>query len=118
MSEHNTLALLQAILDLGEAIEQALDTQQFEQLHELITQRGMLIEQLRQQEPPDSFDPEWEVLRVAFTAQHRRLQTLLAQTEQRLTRSLVELEQYKQARHSYQDETVSKQGMLPVGLRG
>ncbi len=118
MSERDTLSLLREILDLGEAVEQALVNQQFEKLHELVTRRGTLIEQLREHELPESFDPEWEVLRVALTAQHRRLQELLTQTEQRLTRSLVELERYKQARQHYQEETAPRRGVLRAGLQG
>jgi len=118
MSEHDTLALLREILDLGEAVEQALVNQEFEKLQDLVSRRGMLVEQLRDHEPPNGFDPEWEVLRVALTAQHRRLQELLSQTEQRLTRSLVELEQYKQARQHYQEETTPKRSVLHAGLQG
>ncbi len=118
MSAHETLSLLRKLLELGETIEQALVNQQFEQLHELVRQRGALIEQLRAHEPPDRFDPEWEVLRVALTAQHRRLRTLLAEAEQRLTHALVELEQYKQARRQYQDETAAKRSLLRTGLQG
>ncbi len=118
MSEHDMLALLREILDLGEAIEQALVNQEFAKLQELVAQRGMLVEQLRDHEPPNGFDPEWEVLRVALTAQHRRLQELLSQTEQHLTRSLMELEQYKQACQHYQEETSPKRSVLRAGLRG
>lgn len=118
MSEHDTLSLLREILDLGETIEQALVNQQFGQLHELVRQRGTLIEQLRQHEPPDRFDPEWEVLRVALTAQHRRLRALLAETEQKLTHALVEVEQYKQAQRQYQGDAVAPRGILRAGLQG
>ncbi|SHL01987.1 hypothetical protein [Rhodothermus profundi] len=118
MSAPDTLSLLREILDLGEAIERTLINQAFEQLHELVKQRGTLIDQLRQHEPPSDFDPEWEVLRVALTAQHRRLQELMAETERQLTRSLVALEQYKQARQSYQDETPPRRSVLRAGLQG
>ncbi len=118
MSGHDTLALLREILELGEAVEQVLISQEFEKLHELVARRSTLVEKLRNHEPPNGFDPEWEVLRVALTAQHRRLQELLNQTEQRLTRSLLELEQYKQARQHYQEETTPKRSVLRVGLQG
>jgi len=118
MSEHDTLAVLREILDLGEAVEQALINHEFEKLQELIARRGTLVEQLRDHEPPNGFDPEWEVLRVALTAQHRRLRALLAETEQKLTHALVEVEQYKQAQRQYQGDAVAPRGILRAGLQG
>jgi hypothetical protein len=105
MSEHPNLSLLRAILDVGEQIVQALNQRAFEQLSMLAQERSRLLEQLQQHPLPEAFDPELEVLRVALSAQHRRLNELLTETERQLARALLEVEQYKRARHHYQAKT-------------
>ncbi len=116
MPEHPALSLLREILDVGDKIAQALSRQNFEYLPELTQQRSLLLAQLQQHPLPESFDPEWEVLRVALNAQHRRLNELLAETERQLAQALLEVEHYKRARHQYQE--TSPRQVLREDLRG